>query len=474
MRSIRPARGAALAVWLASTALPAAALAQSAIQSTAPAIQSVPAATPAPEAAAPLAVPAPAAAAPAATEAGPATPRGMTESVAAVINDEIISTYDLRQRIRLLIVSTGVQPTNENLPQIEREALRALVDERLQEQELTKVEQKQKFKVFPTDKEIDAEVEDMAKTYNVHGPQLIKSLEGAGIEPATLRDQLRTQLGWRKYVSGRFRDNVHVGDDQISAALARFNASAAKPQFLVSEVFLDAARVGGQQQAQDGARQLVDQMRKGEAPFPAVARQFSALPSAANGGDAGWMASDELPPELEKAVETMKPGQVSEPIPVHDGVYIVQLREKRAGSTANVLDLKQAAIALSRDAPATDVAAAQAKLVTLRGEVHGCDELQTRAGKVSGVVAGDLGETSLDDLSPDFRGAVEGLKPGEVSQPVRTGQGLHLIAVCARHVGGGKEPTRADIENRIYGEQLGMIARRFLRDLRNSAAIENR
>ena len=457
MRLLRSASGTALAVWLASAALPASALAQDAAAS-APSPASAAAVPAAPPAAAPTA----------------AGPRPMSESVAVVINDEIISTYDLRQRVRLLIVSTGVQPTEANLPQIEREALRALIDERLQAQELHRVEDTQKYKVFPSDKEVDAEIEDMAKSYNVRGPQLLKSLQGAGIEPATLRDQLRVQLGWRKYVSGRFRDNVHVGDDQISAALARYNASAAKPQYLVSEVFLEASRVGGQQQALDGARQLVEQMKSGTAPFQAVARQFSALPSAANGGDAGWLVSGEMPPEIEHAVETLKPGQTSDAIPVRDGVYIVQLREKRAAASANMLELKQAAIALRDDAPAAEVAAAQAKLETLRSEVHTCDQLAPDSEKVAGVVAGDLGETSLDDLSPDFRTAVAGLKPGEVSRPVRTAQGLHLIAVCARHVGGAKEPTRADIENRIYGEQLSMIARRFLRDLRNSAAIENR
>ena len=93
---------------------------------------------------------------------------------------------------------------------------------------------------------------------------------------------------------------------------------------------------------------------------------------------------------------------------------------------------------------------------------------------MQGVIAGDLGETGLEELSPDFRKAIDGLKPGEVSMPVRTASGLHLVAVCDLRVGGAREPTRAEVENRIYGEQLGMIARRFLRDLRNSAAIENR
>ena len=106
-----------------------------------------------------------------------------------MINSDVITTYDVRQRIRLLIVSTGVQPTDQNLPQIEREALRALVDESLQRQELQKFEARAKgTKVFPTEKEVDAEIEDMAGQYNVKAPQLLKSLEGAGIDPASLRN----------------------------------------------------------------------------------------------------------------------------------------------------------------------------------------------------------------------------------------------------------------------------------------------
>ena len=453
-----------------------AALAAPAAQAQRP--RRAPAAKPAAAAPAPAAEAAPATAAeatPAPTAAAaPAGPRPMSESVAVTINNEVITTYDVRQRIRLLIVSTGVQPTEQNLPAIEREALRALVDERLQTQELQRLESRRKgSSIFPKEKEVDDEIEDMATSYGVKGPELIKTLTAAGIESQTLRNQLRTQIAWRRYIQGAFRDNVRLGDDQITSMMARINASASKPQYLVSEVFLESARTGGQEQALEGAQQLVGQLKAG-APFTAVARQFSALPTAANGGDAGWLTSGELQPELERAVETLKPGQISEPIPVRDGVYIVQLREKRAGSGAIMVSLKQAAVRLPKDAAAADVAAAQAKLEGLRGQVKGCDQLAPEAAKVQGVAAGDLGETSLEELSPDFRKAVDGLKPGEISTPVRTGSGLHLVALCGRRIGGAKEPTRAEVENKIFGEQLGMIARRLLRDLRNSAAIENR
>ncbi len=444
------------------------------------ALAQTPAPAPAPSAGAataPAAAPtadAPAAAPTADAPAEPAGPQPLREQVAATVNDEIISTYDLRQRVRLLIISSGVQVNEQNLPEIEREALRGLVDERLQRQDIATVEARQKdIKLYPEAKEVDEEVATYAKQFNVTPKQLIASLKNAGVDEKTLRDQISIAIAWRRYIGGRFRDNVHVSDTQVAATLDRVKATASQPQYLLSEVFIDAARAGGQPQAVQGATQLVQQIRGG-APFGAVARQFSSLATAANGGDAGWLSEAEVPAALRPAVVKLRSGAVSDPIPVQDGVYIVALRDKRSGAGVTTLTLKQAAIRLAPDAPADQVTAATAKLVALRDGAGGCDQLPAAAAKVSGVIAGDLGAVNPDNLSPEFKSAVEGLKPGQIGGPVRTKAGLHILALCARQTGAGAAPSRADIENRMYGEQLSMIERRYLRDLRNSAAIDTR
>jgi peptidyl-prolyl cis-trans isomerase SurA len=131
----RAARGALAAAALVAT-LPALATAQTA----APAAPAAPAETPA--------VP---------------PPGTLSESVAAVVNDSIISTFDLTRRMRLLIATSGVQPTQQNLPQFQREALISLVDERLQLQELRRVEREQKIDIVANDQDIDAEIAQMAR-----------------------------------------------------------------------------------------------------------------------------------------------------------------------------------------------------------------------------------------------------------------------------------------------------------------------
>lgn len=399
-------------------------------------------------------------------------PAGLSESVAATVNDGIISTYDLAQRMRLLIVTTGVQPTQQNLPQLQREALVSLVDERLQLQELRRVEKEQKFDIVATDKEVDEEIGQMARGNNMSLEQFAAALKAQGVY-ASLREQIRAQTSWQRWIRGRYGSRLRIGDDQITAALQHAEAAASKPQYQVSEVLIDANRVGGMQTALQGAASLVTQMQQG-APFAAVARQFSASATAASGGDAGWVTTGEFPPEVDQAMEQMRPGQLSQPIPVRDGVYIIYLRDKRAGSGAMLVHLKQVAVAVPQGAADSVVAAARAKLEGLRPTLNGCEGLEAAAGKVQGVVAGDLGEAEVKDLAPAFRQAAEQLQPGQLSEPIRTAAGLHLIAVCGKRASGGEELSRDEIENRLYGQQLSMLSRRYMRDLRNSATIETR
>ena len=423
----------------------------------------------------PAATPAPAPVAPEASRTPAAyTPmRPMSESVAAIVNDEIISTYDLAQRMRLLIATTGVQPTQENLPEFQQQALLSLVDERLQLQELKRVEKDQKFAIIASDQDVREELGDMAQQNKMSVDGFLAALKTQGISSETLFQQIRAQMSWQKWIRGRYGTRLRIGEDQIKATQARLVAAASKPQYEVSEVFLDAGRTGGMDAAVKGATQLVAQLQQG-APFPAVARQFSASSTAAAGGDAGWISQGELPPQVDTALEQLRPGQLSQPIPVKDGVYIVYLRDKRAGSGQTLVSLKQAAIALPADASAADVAAAKTKLEAVRAQIKDCASLEATVGKTPGVVAGDLGEAETGDLLPEFADAAKTLQPGQLSQPIRTKVGLHVLAVCGKRAAGAAQIDHDQIESRLTGQQLSMISRRYMRDLRNTATIETR
>jgi len=303
--------------------------------------------------------------------------------------------------------------------------------------------------------------------------QLKQSLVQQGIGLDTWKAQIRADSSWQSWIQGRYGSRLRIGEDQIKAYQRRLAESAAKPQYQVSEVFLDAARVGGMQVAENGAAQLITQMQQG-APFAAVARQFSGSATAANGGDVGWISPGEMPPEVDAALEQLRPGQLSKPIQVKDGVYIIYLRDKRAGSKTAIVDLKQVAAPLAADATPAQVEAATKLLTGLKPKITSCQTLESAAGKVDGLVAGDLGEAEITDLAPAFQDAANKLEVGQVSDPIRTDAGMHLIAVCGKRQGGANAPNHDQIENRLRGQQLALIAKRYLRDLRNQATIETR
>ena len=403
-----------------------------------------------------------------------AGPQGLSEGVVAIVNDDIISSYDLSQRVALLVATTGVRPTPQNLPQIQQEALRGLIDERLEVDEIRREEKEQKFSIMADDDEVNDYISRIAQGSRMTTDQLLAALAGVGVAPETLKDQIRAQRSWAHWIQGRYGGSrLKIGQDQINQTIQGIEAEAAKPQYNVSEIFIDASRAGGIDQATAGAQQLIAQMQQG-APFAAVARQFSSASTAANGGDAGWLTESAMPPEVRAAVLQMRAGQLSAPIVTRDGVYIVLLKDKRAGSDSMIVELKQAAISLDPNASDAAVAAAQAKLLALKAKITSCADVEAQSAKFDGVVAGDLGQTDVKDLAPSFQQAISALKVGQVSDPIRTGAGLHLIALCDRHQSGVNIPSRDEIESRLEDQQLDLISRRYLRDLRSSATIETR
>ncbi|MCA3719009.1 MAG: peptidylprolyl isomerase [Brevundimonas sp.] len=383
----------------------------------------------------------------------------------ATVNDQIITGFDLRQRMLTVIAMSQVQPTEENIPAIQQQALQALIEERLQAQEIAKYET-----LIVTDEEVDQEITGMAQDAGVTPDQYMGFLAQGGIRPEQMRQQLRTEIGWRQLVGGRFNTRARVSRAQVEQALRQLSEAASRPQYLIGEIYIEASRVGGQQAAINGAEQLVAQMVQG-APFQAVARQFSAAPSAARGGDAGWLVQGTVQPALQTALDTLQVGQLSRPIAVEGGVYIIYMRDKRSGAATSLVTLRQAMIELPETASEAEVAAASARLTALRPQLT-CDNLLQRASSEAGLLGSDLGESDVANLAPQFQQVARSAEVGTVSSPVRTPLGLHLVAVCGRRVGGAEIPSYREVEGRLQNQNLAMLARRYIRDLRADALIE--
>lgn len=397
--------------------------------------------------------------------AAPAPQFRLSDGIIATVNDRIITGYDLRQRMLVLMAMTQVQPTEENIGAIQQQALNDLIEQHLQAAEIAKFEQ---LKI--SDAEVDQEIAGMAREAGATPESYMAFLEQGGIRPQPFREQLRTEIGWRDLVGGRFRDRAKVTRTQVEQAMRQLTESATKPQYLVGEIYIEANRVGGMQEAVNGARQLVQQMVQG-APFMAVARQFSAAPSAARGGDAGWVVQGTVQPALEQAMASLEVGQLSNPIPVDGGVYILYMRDKRSGAATSLVQMKQVMIELPETASEAEVAAASQRLEAIRSGTT-CDNILRRARAEQGMLGADLGESDVANLLPQFQQVARSAEVGTVSSVVRTPLGVHILAVCGRRLGGPEAPSAQQVEARLQNQNFAMLGRRYLRDLRADALIE--
>ena len=123
------------------------------------------------------------------------------------------------------------------------------------------------------------------------------------------------------------------------------------------------------------------------------------------------------------------------------------------------------------NAPEAEVAAAVERLNALRPTLT-CDNIIERSRQEDGLLGADLGESDVDDLAPQFQQVARSADIGAISAPVRTPLGVHLLAVCDRRTGGPDAPTFQEVEGRLRNQQLSMLARRYIRDLREDAHID--
>lgn len=385
-----------------------------------------------------------------------------SEGVAAIVNDQLISSYDVRQRAMLLLISSGIQATPELMQRASQQALRDLVDEHLQLQETSG----DPYHISVSEADIDRRVGDIARENHVTVPDFTRQLAQQGINIATLRSQIRATTAWNRLMSGLYGTRVRISDTEIRETQARIAASASSTHYEISEIFLPASTPQEFAQAQDGGMRLLEQMQHGAA-FPLVARQFSAAPSAAQGGDIGWLAASELPAEVANVVMRLNPGQVSLPIRTPTGVYIVALRDKHDG-------LPQGSITQITLKELTAPAPRRLVLDRLQRRANGCTTLDHDIAGQEGVQAIDLGQTTEADLSPEIRARIANVAAGGASTVEVSGETASVIFVCGRDTGGAGVPTRQEIETRLFDQEISLLSDRYLNNLRREATIITR
>ena len=391
--------------------------------------------------------------------------------IAAIVNEEVISALDVENRLRFNLMSANLADNSQNRRRLKSQVLLTLVDEKLQMQEA------KRLNISINDAEISEGERILETQNNLPTGSLKEFLRSRGLDESTLLAKIRSEIAWGKVLRRRILARIDISDEEVDEVLNRLQSRRGTEQRRVSEIFLAVDSPDQAENVHQLALRLVRQIREGSR-FAAVAQQFSQGVTSRVGGDIGWVGEGELARELEQALTGLSAGKVSNPISSPAGYYILFLRDRRRLGEANALDervnLRQIFIPLSASTPQQIVAERMADANRISAQINGCETFDTYGRTLEYAESGDLGTVRVGDVPQEVRDAIGELAVGQASAPLRVGQGIRILMVCDRQQPEARLPNRNAIRDRLGRQRLDMMARRYIRDLRNDAVIETR
>lgn len=394
-----------------------------------------------------------------------AAPRPVeVDRIVAVVNNEVVTALQLRARVDQAV--RQLQRQGVQLPPadvLERQLLERLIVERAQ------LQLARETSLRVDDATLERAIDRIAANNRLSAEQLREALAKDGVTWSRFRDEIRNEILLTRLREREVDSKVVVTDAEIDNFLASNPDAFSGQEFEVAHILLRAPEQASPQQIEAlraRAEGVMARLRSGE-DFARVAAEVSDAPDGLSGGSLGWRPLDRLPALFAEAVRNMRPGETSQVLRSASGLHIVRLVDRRGGGDAAVAKLEQtrARHILIKTSEVLSDTDAEARLLGIRERVvNGADfgELaKASSADLSAAKGGDLGWLNPGDTVPEFERAMNALQPGEVSAPVKSPFGWHLIQVVERRV------------QDVTDERKRNAARAALRDRKAEEAYED-
>ena len=398
--------------------------------------------------------------------------------IAAVVNDEVISVYDLNMRLSLVILFGSLPNNLKTRQRLAPQVLRGLIDEELKHQEASRLN------ISVTDSEIERAIGRLEKLNGLEAGGLGAILSRKRVKKITLTKQIEDTIGWRKLINVNFGRSAQISEEEIDRVMREIKKNKGKPEHLVSEIFLPFDQQKRRGETLALANRLVQQIKSG-ANFAALAQYFSKNSTAGRGGDLGWNMLGQLGRNLDATLVNLQPGQVSPPILTLDGYYLLLLRDRRkvrglaaAEAGSSIINVQQLFLPIEKNASPASIADTMEAAKIYGKKVENCQDMERIAKDIGSPLSGNLGDIKISALGAQQRTLVRGLPLLKASPPLRTVDGIIVLMVCRREESQQAvlniENQRNRIFDRLLDERLNLVARQHLRNLRQAAFVDIR
>lgn len=374
-----------------------------------------------------------------AQQSQPQPQQKQADFIVAVVNSEPITNSEVR--IRLLRTEQQMQQQRMAMPP-RRELLAQLLERMISDKAQLQLAQSSGLKV--DDNVVNGAVESVARQNQLSVEQLRVRLKADGIDYAQFRSEMRDELLVSRLRQREVDAKVTVSEQDIDQYLndqeGRNGAGAAPQVINLAEILVavpENATPAEVASLQAKAQQVMERARAG-ADFAALASEASASPTRSNGGEMGLRSTDRYPPLFVEATQNLRAGGLAGPVRSGAGFHILKVIEKRKGGLPDaVITQTHARHILLRLTPKLTEAAAIQKLAGFRkrilaGQADFATLARENSQDGSAKEGGDLGWVNPGMFVPEFEKVMNGLEPNQVSEPLVSRFGVHLIQVLER------------------------------------------
>ncbi len=399
------------------------------------------------------------------------------DRIVAVVNSDVVTQLELNERLKM--VTQQLQKQGTPLPPrevLEKQLLERIIMDRVQLQ----FAQETGLKV--DDAQLDKTLQRIAQENNLSQEQFRAALEKDGIDFGKFREDIRKEVIMARLREREVDNRIAVSDGEVDNYLnSRSEALGGGNEFNLAHILIRVPEQASPEQLQKfkaRTQQALEELQAGK-DFRQVAASYSDAADALQGGVLGWRAAGQLPAMFVETLETLKTGEASPVLRSPNGFHILKLLDKRGKDAPFVVQQTRARHILIKVNEVMSEQDARNRALQIKERLdNGADFAeQARLHSEDGSASrgGDLNWLSPGDTVPEFERAMNALKPGALSEPVRSPFGWHLIQVQERRDEDvSKERRRLQARQEIRTRKADESYQEWLRQLRDRAYVEYR
>ena len=418
------------------------------------------------------------------TLAAPAVPaaelskRGvLMDRVAAIVNDSVVTTSELDEQVA--VITERLQQQRTALP--DSDTLRKQVLDRLIVQEV-QMQRANRVGIKVGDEQLNAALTEIAQRNNIRLADLPRALAQQGVDYAGFRDNIRKEITLTQLRQRDVIGKINVTPRELEQFIERQKRMPSETtEYNVSHILIAVPQEASQAQVDELAKRAQDiyDRANGTEDFSRLAVAYSNSQTALEGGSLGWRKGPELPTFFAEEIVKLKAGGISKPIRTPSGFHLIKLNQTRdVSGTSKVVEQNHARHILIRPNELQDDATVRQKLNGIRDRILKGEEFAAFASAqsedtTSAVNGGDLGWNGPGTFVPEFEATLATLNDNEISQPIRTQFGWHIIQLLGRRT---FDTTEEQLRNRAFMQLRESKADEetelWLRRLRDEAFVD--